>query len=47
MTKRFRRNLILIVLILFVIYWAAVYFLVSAVLVPSFMQKLDAFDRIV
>ena len=47
MTKRFRRNLILIVLILFVIYWAAVYFLVSAVLVPSFMEKLDAFDRIV
>ena len=47
MTKRFRRNLILIVLILFVIYCAAVYFLVSAVLVPSFMEKLDAFDRIV
>lgn len=46
MTKRFRRNLILIVLILFVIYWAAVNFLVSAVLVPSFMERLDAFERI-
>ena len=36
----------MIVLILFVIYWAAVYFLVSAVLVPSFMERLDAFERI-
>ena len=46
MTKRFRRNLILIVLILFVIYWTAVNILVSAVLVPSFMEQLDAFQRI-
>ena len=46
MTKRFRRNLILILLILFVIYWAAVNVLVSAVLVPSFMEQLDAFERI-
>ena len=36
----------MIVLILFVIYWAAVNFLVSAVLVPSFMERLDAFERI-
>ena len=47
MTKKGIRNLIIIALVLFVLYWAAVWFLVSAVLVPSFMEKLDAFDRIV
>ena len=47
MTKRSRRNIIIIILLLFVIYWIAVNILVSAVLVPSFMEQLDAFDRIV
>lgn len=47
MTKKGIRNLIIIALVLFALYWAAVWFLVSAVLVPSFMEKLDAFDRIV
>ena len=41
------RNCILVILILSVIYWTAINVLVSAVLVPSFMEKLDAFDRIV
>ena len=36
----------MIALILFLSYWAAVNFLVSAVLVPSFMERLDAFHRI-
>lgn len=47
MTKKFRNILILVIVILFALYWVAVNILVSAVLVPSFMQKLDAFDRIV
>ncbi len=47
MTKKGIRYLIIIALVLFALYWAAVWFLVSAVLVPSFMEKLDAFDRIV
>lgn len=46
MTKRLRRNLILAAVLLFLFYWAAVNFLVSAVLVPSFMERLDAFERI-
>lgn len=46
MTKRYKRILAAILLILFVLYWAAVNILVSAVLVPSFMEKLDAFQRI-
>ena len=46
MSKRFKRNIILIILVLSVLYWTAVNFLVSAVLVPSFMEKLDAFERI-
>lgn len=36
----------MIALILFLSYWAAVNFLVSAVLVPSFMERLGAFHRI-
>ncbi len=47
MTKKFRRILIVAIAVLFALYWAAVNILVSAVLVPSFMEKLDAFDRIV
>ena len=41
------RNCIIVILVLSVIYWALINVLVSAVLVPSFMEKLDAFDRIV
>lgn len=32
--------------VLFILYWILVYFLVSAALVPSFMEKLDAFEDI-
>ena len=46
MPKRFIRNLIIIVLLLSVLFWGAVNILVSAVLVPSFMERLDAFQRI-
>ena len=46
MTKKRLKITAVILLILFVLYWAAVNFLVSAVLVPSFMEKLDAFQRI-
>ena len=46
MNKINKKILAAILLILFVMYWAAVNFLVSAVLVPSFMEKLDAFQRI-
>ena len=41
------RNCIIVILILSVIYWTGINLLVSAVLVPSFMEKLDSFDRIV
>ena len=41
------RNCIIVILVLSVIYWALINVLVSAVLVPSFMEKLDSFDRIV
>ena len=34
------------VAVLFAVYWIAIYFLVSAALVPSFMEKLDAFERV-
>ena len=46
MTGKYKKILAATLLILFVLYWAAVNFLVSAVLVPSFMEKLDAFQRI-
>ena len=41
------RNCIIVILVLSVIYWALINVLVSAVLVPSFMEKLDSFERIV
>lgn len=46
--KRFRRlkAVVGVVVALFVIYNIAIYFMVSAVLVPSFMDKLEAFERI-
>ncbi len=37
---------IIVFLALFALYWIIVYFLVSAALVPSFMEKLDSFERI-
>ena len=46
MTEKRKKIPAVILLILFALYWAAVNFLVSAVLVPSFMEKLDAFQRI-
>ena len=45
--KHTRRNFIFAVLILTIAYWAGINMLVSAVLVPSFMERLHAFDRIV
>ena len=46
--KRFRRlkAVVGVVVALFVIYNIAIYFMVSAVLVPSFMDMLEAFERI-
>ena len=44
--RKHLRNFIIAVLILFVLYWIAVNVLVSAVLVPSFMERLEAFERI-
>ena len=48
MKKRghFLRNFIIAALLVSAIYWAAVNVLVSAVLVPSFMERLEAFERI-
>ena len=40
------RNFIIALLVLMILYWTAVNVLVSAVLVPSFMEKLEAFERI-
>ena len=45
--KHTLRNFIFAVLILTIAYWAGINMLVSAVLVPSFMERLHAFDRIV
>ena len=44
--KRHIRYFIIIFLILAILYWTAVNVLVSAVLVPSFMEKLEAFESI-
>lgn len=41
------RNCIIVIVVLSMIYWGMINVLVSAVLVPSFMEKLDSFDRIV
>ena len=46
MTEKYKKILAAILLVLFILYWAAVNILVSAVLMPSFMEKLDAFQRI-
>lgn len=44
--RKHLRNFIIFVLVLSILYWAAVNVLVSAVLVPSFMERLEAFERI-
>lgn len=45
--KHTLRNFIIVIVIFMVIYWTGINILVSAVLVPSFMERLNAFDRIV
>ena len=44
--KKIFRNLIIVFLVLSIFYWTAVNVLVSAVLVPSFMERLESFERI-
>lgn len=48
--KVVKKRIIIIVCVvlavLFILYWVLVYFLVSAALVPSFMEKLDKFEEI-
>lgn len=44
--KRVARTFCVIVVVVIVLYFVLVNFLVSAALVPSFMQKLEAFERI-
>lgn len=44
--KRIIIVIISIILLIFILYFALVNFLVSAALVPSFMKKLEAFERI-
>ena len=44
--KKILLPIILLLLCLTALYWTGIYFLVSACLVPSFMEKLDDFSRI-
>lgn len=48
--KNIKKRIIIIAasvfLVLFILYWVLIYFLVSAALVPSFMEKLDKFEEI-
>ena len=44
--KKILTGITIAVVVLFVIYTVFIYFLVSACLVPSFMEKLDAFEKI-
>ncbi len=44
--KKLKIAIIFILLILFAAYWTVIYFLVDAVLVPSFMEQLQDFQRI-
>lgn len=44
--KKYRNILLLILLLLFILYWTACYFAVSLSLVPSFMEKTDAFEEV-
>ena len=45
-TGKILRVCLIVFLVLFAVYWIFVYFLVSMALIPSFMQKLESFDRI-
>ncbi len=45
-TGRIIRTILIILAVLFVVYWIFIYFLVSMALIPSFMQKMESFDRI-
>lgn len=44
--KKTRNILLILLLILFIIYWTICYFAVSMALVPSFMEKTDAFSEV-
>ncbi len=44
--KTLLTTILIILTVLFLAYWGVIYFLVSACLVPSFMEKLDAFEEI-
>ena len=44
--KKLCRILFLLLLILFILYWTICYFAVSLALVPSFMEKTDAFEEV-
>lgn len=44
--KKIRNILLFILFLLFIAYWIACYFAVSLALVPSFMEKTDAFEEV-
>lgn len=44
--KKHRNILLIILLLLFILYWTACYFAVSLALIPSFMEKTDAFAEV-
>lgn len=44
--KKTRNILLILLLILFILYWTICYFAVSLALVPSFMEKTDAFEEV-
>lgn len=44
--KKTRNILLIILLLLFILYWTICYFAVSLALVPSFMEKTDAFSEV-
>lgn len=44
--KKYRNILLILLLLFFILYWVACYFAVSLALVPSFMEKTDAFSEV-
>lgn len=44
--KKTRNILLILLLVLFILYWTICYFAVSLALVPSFMEKTDAFEEV-
>ena len=44
--KKTRNILLIILLLLFILYWTVCYFAVSLALVPSFMEKTEAFEEV-